>query len=213
MTPLEEACNISLKRWVDSLPDNIEPYQFSKKHERRMKVLFNKMRGGRYHSITTRATVLLVAAILIFAMAVTAMAIPYTREFIIEKFFDHSTYTVVGGEYSEIGDIEIGYIPEGFEIYEVFNGKTTKIISYKSKSNDMWFDIKISLTNQDSYFDTETYDPEIVYFNNKDYLYYHSQATSGLMWNDGMFVYRISGIISKEEMLRISQNITSKKEN
>ncbi|MBR0541656.1 MAG: DUF4367 domain-containing protein [Clostridia bacterium] len=208
MTPLEEACAISLKRWVDSLPDDIEPYKFSKKHERRMKVLFNKMRGGRYHSITTRATVLLVAAILIFAMAVTAMAIPYTREFIIEKFFDHSTYTVVGGEYSEIGDIEIGYIPEGFEIYEVFNGKTTKRISYKSKSNDMWFDIKFSLANQDSYFDTETYNAERIKVNYKEYVHYYSQTTNGFLWNNGKYSITIFGIISQDEMIRIIESIS-----
>lgn len=207
MTPLEEACNISLKRWVDSLPDNIEPYQFSKKHERRMKVLFNKMRGGRYHSITTRATVLLVAAILIFAMAVTAMAIPYTREFIIEKFFDHSTYTVVGGEYSEIGDIEIGYIPEGFEIYEDFNGKATKIISYKSKSNDMWFDIKISLTNQDSYFDTETYSYETISTKTREYIYYHNDNYNGIIWNNSFAIIRIIGSINVNEMLLIADSI------
>ncbi|HAQ63107.1 MAG TPA: hypothetical protein DCR23_01455 [Ruminococcaceae bacterium] len=209
MTPLEEACAISLKRWVDSLPDDIEPYQFSKKHKRRMKVLFNKMRGGRYHSITTRATVLLVAAILIFAMAVTAMAIPYTREFIIEKFFDHSTYTVVGGEYSEIGDIEIGYIPEGFEIYEVFNGKATKIISYKSKSNDMWFDIKFSLANQDSYIDTEKYSFQEIKTAKRQYTYYHNDIYNGIIWNNGNMVFNIYGNTNTQldEYLAIADSI------
>jgi len=208
MTPLEEACAISLKRWVDSLPDNIEPYQFSKKHERRMKVLFNKMRGGRYHSITTRATVLLVAAILIFAMAVTAMAIPYTREFIIEKFFDHSTYTVVGGEYSEIGDIEIGYIPEGFEKDYEYYGDNYYVVSCASYSFDNWVNIRISLANQEIYFDTETYDTEILTIDNQTYTYHHSDSTNGLIWNDGNLVYKISGTIGFEEMLQILHSIT-----
>lgn len=209
MTPLEEACAISLKRWVDSLPDNIEPYQFSKKHERRMKVLFNKMRGGRYHSMTSKATIVLVAAILIFAMAVTAMAIPYTREFIIEKFFDHSTYTVVGGEYSEIGDIEIGYIPEGFEIYEVFSGKTTKRMSYKSKSNDMWFDIKLSLANQDSYIDTEKYSFQEIKTAKRQYTYYHNDIYNGIIWNNGNIVFYIYGNTNTQldEYLAIADSI------
>lgn len=209
MTPLEEACAISLKRWVDSLPDNIEPYQFSKKHERRMKVLFNKMRGGRYHSMTSKATIVLVAAILIFAMAVTAMAIPYTREFIIEKFFDHSTYTVVGGEYSEIGDIEIGYIPEGFEIYEVFSGKTTKRMSYKSKSNDMWFDIKLSLANQDSYIDTEKYSFQEIKTAKRQYTYYHNDIYNGIIWNNGNIVFNIYGNTNTQldEYLAIADSI------
>lgn len=207
MTPLEEACNISLKRWVDSLPDNIEPYQFSKKHERRMKVLFNKMRGGRYHSITTRATVLLVAAILIFAMAVTAMAIPYTREFIIEKFFDHSTYTVVGGEYSEIGDIEIGYIPEGFALIDIYNGDETTRKSYRSYLDDNWFDIKITLANQDSYMDTETYDYETIATKSREYVYYHNDNYNGIIWNNSFATIRIIGSINVNEMLLIADSI------
>lgn len=207
MTPLEEACNISLKRWVDSLPDNIEPYQFSKKHERRMKVLFNKMRGGRYHSITTRATVLLVAAILIFAMAVTAMAIPYTREFIIEKFFDHSTYTVVGGEYSEIGDIKIGYIPEGFALIDIYNGDETTRKSYRSYLDDNWFDIRITLANQDSYMDTETYDYETIATKSREYVYYHNDNYNGIIWNNSFATIRIIGSINIDEMLLVADSV------
>lgn len=209
MTPLEEACNISLKRWVDSLPDNIEPYKFSKKHERRMKVLFNKMRGGRYHSITTKATVLLVAAILIFAMAVTAMAIPYTREFIIEKFFDHSTYTVVGGEYSEIGDIEIGYIPEGFALIDIYNGDETTRKSYRSYLDDNWFDIKITLANQDSYIDTEKYSFQEIKTAKRQYTYYHNDIYNGIIWNNGNMVFNIYGNTNTQldEYLAIADSI------
>ena len=53
MTPLEEACSISLKRWVDSLPDNIEPYQFSKKNESSLQqnawrqISFHNNKGNR----------------------------------------------------------------------------------------------------------------------------------------------------------------------
>ncbi len=208
MTPLEEACSISLKRWVDSLPDNIEPYQFSKKHERRMKVLFNKMRGGRYHSITTRATVLLVAAILIFAMAVTAMAIPYTREFIIEKFFDHSTYTVVGGEYSEIGDIEIGYIPEGFEKNYEMCGAAEHIISFQSTNNKGWFDIKVSLSNQETYLDTELYTTEEKIVDNIKYTIYFNDTSNGIICNKSNYVIKASGSISLEELFTIIDSIS-----
>ncbi len=209
MTPLEEACAISLKRWVDSLPDNIEPYQFSKKHERRMKVLFNKMRGGRYHSITTRATVLLVAAILIFAMAVTAMAIPYTREFIIEKFFDHSTYTVVGGEYSEIGDIEIGYIPEGFELIEQYIGKSVVRLSYSSKINNDWFDIRVTQNTNPTNFDTEKYEKQFFYGMKTTYIGYFDKEYNhyGLLWNDDVFSYNIIGTIDLAAEIKIAESI------
>ncbi len=209
MTPLEEACNISLKRWVDSLPDDIEPYQFSKKHERRMKVLFNKMRGGRYHSITTRATVLLVAAILIFAMAITAIAIPYTREFIIEKFFDHSTYTVVDGEYSKTGDIERGYIPEGFEKTYEMNGTEEHIICFYSSEKDDWFDVKASQNTRQVLFDTEKYKAYELKYNSQTYTCYYDLELNhyGLIWNKDTYIYRIAGSIDVEQEIKIAESI------
>lgn len=209
MTPLEEACNISLKRWVDSLPDDIEPYQFSKKHERRMKILFNKMRGGRYHYLTTKTTVVLVAAILIFAMAITAIAIPYTREFIIEKFFDHSTYTVVGGEYSEIGDIEIGYIPEGFEKVNEYSGKTFRISRYMSKNDNEWFDIRITQGIYPTNFDTEKNSEIIIDSSTMQFVNYYDKELKcyGLIWNSSAYTFRIVGSISTETELIIANSI------
>lgn len=209
MTPLEEACNISLKRWVDSLPDDIEPYQFSKKHERRMKILFNKMRGGRYHYLTTKSTIVLVAAILIFAMAITAIAIPYTREFIIEKFFDHSTYTVVGGEYSEIGNIEIGYIPEGFEKVDEYSGESFRISRYMSTNNIDWFDIKISESTKQILFDTENNKEQFLTIGNHSYIKYFDKKSNyyGLIWNNQSFTYRIVGSIDTEEAIKVAESI------
>ena len=209
MTPLEEACNISLNRWVDSLPDEFEPYEFSKKHQRQMKVLFNKMRGGNYHHFTKRTTIVLVAAILVFAMAITAIAIPYTREFIIEKFFDHSTYTVVGGEYSEIGDIEIGYIPEGFEKVDEFIDKRLIRMSFKSNITDDWFDIRIVQNNELLFFDTEKHDERIIQIHNKDYVYYNDKDSNyyGLLWNNSQFSFNIYGSISIENEIQIAEPI------
>lgn len=209
MTPLEEACTISLKRWVDSLPDDIEPYQFSKKHERRMKILFNKMRGGRYHYLTTKSTIVLVAAILIFAMAITAIAIPYTREFIIEKFFDHSTYTVVGGEYSEIGDIEIGYIPEGFEKVDEYSENSFRISRYMSTNNIDWFDIRISQSTNQIYFNTEKYQEETIENNSMTYISYYDNELNhyGLLWNKNSFSYNLLGTLDIETEIKIAESI------
>jgi len=209
MTPLEEACNISLKRWVDSLPDEFEPYEFSKKHQRQMKVLFNKMRGGNYHHFTKRTTIVLVAAILVFAMAVTALAIPYTREFIIEKFFDHSTYTVVGGEYGEIGDIEIGYIPEGFEKVDEHIEASFMIIRFSSINNDDWFDIRVSQNTNQVFFNTEKYREETIKYNSTTYICYFEKELkhNGLIWNNGPFTYRIAGSIEINKQLEIAESI------
>ena len=209
MTPLEEACAISLKRWVDSLPDEFEQYEFSKKHNRRMKVLFGKMRGGKYHHLTKRSTIVLVAAILLLTMTITALAIPASREFIIEHFLDHSTYSVVGGEYSEIGNIEIGYIPYGFKkTYEMI-GKSEYILSYTSLNEEKWFDIRVIQNKDDVLFDTEKNREQIVYGKTTKYIVYYDNSLNhrGILWNYNSFSYSIVGSITTEEQIKIADSI------
>lgn len=209
MTPLEEACAISLKRWADSLPEEFEQYEFSKKHNRRMKVLFNKMRGGRYHHLTKKSTIVLVAAILLLTMTITALAIPASREFIIEHFLDHSTYSVIGGEYNEIGNIEIGYIPEGFEKVDEFLGKTSYRANYKSTATDDWFDIRISQNINQIFFDTEKYHKQIIPGITKTYVSYFDDELNhhGLVWNNNSFSFTIFGSINLEEEITIAESI------
>lgn len=55
MTIFEKAVQLSLETWVDSLPESndIPTYEFSKRHNKKMKRLINIMRGDRYHLLTS----------------------------------------------------------------------------------------------------------------------------------------------------------------
>ena len=76
MTIFEKAVQLSLEKWVDSLPDlnDVPTYKFSKRHNRKMKRLINKMRGDRYHLLTSteeKVVYAVIMLILVFVMIMT----------------------------------------------------------------------------------------------------------------------------------------------
>ncbi len=207
MSVFEEACTISNRRWAASLPTELEAVEFSKQHQKRMNILFDKMRRDKYHRMTRKATIALIAAILFISMTVTAFAIPATREFIIQKFFDHSQYSVVNGEQNEVSNIEIGYIPAGFNLLNDYNGSLDKILHYKTADNK-WFDISKTTLKSNIVFDTETYSHEEFVENGIEYIIYYDGDMTGCIWNNKGFIYDISGNISKDELIKIALSIT-----
>ncbi|MDE6863181.1 MAG: hypothetical protein K2J41_02210, partial [Eubacterium sp.] len=141
MNNFAKACMLSNEDWINSLPTEIEAYEFSKHHNRQMNKLFSKMRKDKYHKYTKNTLRVLIVAALISSMTITAFGIPQSREFIIKKLFNYSTYTIKNTSSSEyVSDIMVGYIPENFVLkehyeshdvysYEYWNGENFVIIS------------------------------------------------------------------------------------
>ena len=203
MTVFEEACYLSNKQWVDSLPSEFEPYEFSKKHEKRMAVLFDKMRGDKYHRFTRKATTALIAAIIAMSVTITAFAVPATRDFLIHNFFDHSAYQLVNAEPNEVTDeLIIGYIPEGFELTNETKNKTEYTVDYINDSNQ-WFSISKFSLNVNTDFDTENYSYKVTEYNGIKYINYYNHSINGYIWNDGKNIFEIVANLSTEEVFNI----------
>lgn len=206
MNVFEQACAISNSRWADSLPYEFETYEFSKQHQKRMKTLFDKMRGDKYHRFTKRVTALLIAAAILISMTITALAIPVTRKYIINNLFDHSLYTVLEAEETELEGFEIDYIPEGFELEEEQVNDAVISKSYKN-SDGRWFDVLQYSIDDTIDFDTENRPYEEIEINGITYIYCHDNYVESCIWNDGVHIFSLSGNISKDELIKIVQSI------
>ncbi len=206
MSVFEEACYLSNQRWIASFPAEFEAIEFSKQHEKRMRILFDKMRRDKYHRFTKRATIALIAAILIISMTITAFAIPASRDYIIHKFFDHSTYTAAEGEHNEVGEITIGYIPEGFEIIDQYKAENVAYYEYQNKQKD-WYQVKKTSVGSTADFDTEKQKYESVTKNGIVYIIYIDNNSIGCIWNNVKYTYIITGNISKELILKIAYSV------
>ena len=75
MTKFEQACLLAFEDWADDIPDDLPEPEYSEKHKRWVKKLFNKMRGDRYHRFTTNTVKVMLVAAVLSALLLTAFVI------------------------------------------------------------------------------------------------------------------------------------------
>ena len=167
MSNLENAVILMNERWLNSLTE-MEDYVPSRKQQRNIKRIDERLRGGKYHKLTRRAVAVLVAAALLLAALTVAVANETSRNYIIEKFSRYSVYRIEEPEKTEVKPIETGYIPEGFVQTEIDNNKDYSCIDYIN--GDMFFSLDKWDIDTEKYFDTEHHQKRIVKHNNIEYL-------------------------------------------
>lgn len=203
MNNFEEACFISCEKWVSSFSDE-DDFAFSKSFDKRMDLLTDKMRNNKYHRMSRKTVRALIVAAIILSFATTALAIPNTRKYIIEQFQDHFSYSVTDVDEIDITeDISIGYVPDGFiktdeevsdiGIYNEYCKDELRFIIYKNP-----IDVSVN-------YDNNSY--EVIEINNVEYIISELNNTIVIIWNNGLYTYRVSGNIDKELLLRIAENI------
>lgn len=203
MSNFQEVCLLSCESWVDSFPDDIPKHKFSKKHKEKMKEIFELDIEIQKHKLSKKTIKILLIAAILLSLATTVFAIPASREFIIQKFSNHSEYNVVNdNDIKKVDSLNVNYIPEGFnkvEDYEYYR-------VYKNGDEEFIVD-KISISASVGY-DTEKYDDEIIDINGIKAIYYRSENNyNGIIFNNGEYIFGVSGNIEKEELVRIAQNV------
>ena len=203
MSNFQEVCLLSCENWVDSFPDDIPKHKFSKKHEEKMKELFEPDTKVQKHRLSKKTIKILLIAAILLGLATTVFAIPASREFIIQKFSNHSEYNVVNdNDIKKVDSLNVNYIPEGFNKVEDYEYCRV----YKNGEEEFIVD-KISISASVGY-DTEKYDDEIIDINGIKAIYYRSENNyKGIIFNNGEYIFGVSGNIEKEELVRIAQNI------
>lgn len=207
MTKFEQACLLAFEDWADDIPDDLPEPEYSEKHKRWVKKLFNKMRGDRYHRFTTNTVKVMLVAAVLSALLLTAFVIPSSREFIIDKFHNYSTYKLTEDNGNSVnGEITVGYIPEGFELESsVVHSRT---VYYKYVLNDKCFTVYKQTSATQIEFDTENIAMKEFEFNDILYTYGTDiHENSNIVWSKNDYVYRIDGNVSIDELIKIAKNV------
>lgn len=208
MNKFTRACEMSFNDWLSTIPDVVPEAEYSKNHEKWKKKLFNKMRGDRYHSFTTQTLKVMLVAAVLTTLLLTAFVIPSSREFIIDNFEIFSTYKLTEHNNNSVNDeITVGYIPEEFELKEWLIDKKGVMYKYVSPTNK-----SIIISKQSSSvkvdIDTEYVENESIVINNITYVYYLDENyNSSLIWNKNDYIYHLIGDVSREEILKVAENI------
>ncbi len=201
-----EACLLAEQDWIDSLDIPIEEHKFSPDFEKKMNKLIDKMRKDKYHRLTRKATRALIIAAIILSLAVTALAAPVTRNYIIKQFKTYSAYVLTDSYDDKItDDLTLGYIPEGFKL--IYQDKAEFYDNREYiKDNRRFYILKTTLLDS-IYFDTQKYKYEEFEYNNIKYIYYKSSnETTNIIWSNKKCIYRIGGNLSKEEIFKIAKH-------
>ena len=190
MSQFEEALWLSAENWADSFSTDLPKHKFSKKHNKVINDIIYGKQDKKIKLSKGTIKVLLIAAVLL-AIATTAFAIPQSREYIVDKFSNHSEYNVVDKKKSKrVKSLNVKYIPAGFE-----KGDRNFVVEKFELSGSVGFD-------------TEHYEPENIKINGIDAVYYRSNNNvKGIIFNDGNYIYIIEGNIEKDELVKIAQNV------
>ena len=208
MNNFEKACEMSFNDWLATIPDIVPEAEYTKNHEKWKKKLFNKMRDNRYHRFTTKTVKVMLVAAVLSALLLTAFVIPSSREYIIDNFDIFSRYKITENNNNSVnGEITVGYIPEGFELVNKHIASKTIILEYKD-SNEVAINIMKSSSRNEVDFDTEYGKLENIVIDNQTYTYFVDENDFYyLVWNRNDYVYQIHGSISKDELLKIAENV------
>lgn len=200
MDNLEKACVLSCEKWCNSFSEE-EEFTFSKPFGKRMDKLVDKMRNNKYHKLTRNAIKMIVVAAIVLSIALTAVAFPGTRKYIIKQFQNYFSYTVSENvEAEEVEELVIGYVPQDFVLTEEYN---ENLCAYQKYMNvELWFSIfKNPLDTEINYNNANQ---EITEHNNIEYITFDNGEVTGIIWNNGEYVYRIDSNLSKNELLKIA---------
>ncbi len=203
MDNLEKACYISCEKWSNSFSEYGD-FSFGKAFENRMDKLIDKMRDDKYHKLTRNAVKVIIIAAILLSLAVSAFAFPSTRKYIVKQFQNYFSYSVTDNAKAEkIEDISVNYIPKDFVLTEDNSEELRAYMKYEKDS--LWFsvfkmpiDAKINFNNSNC---------ETVQHNNIEYVIYSGDKSNGVIWNNGVYVYKIDGNISKDELLKTAYEV------
>ena len=205
MTNFEQAAALDIEKWLQTLPEEAPEYKFSEKYNKFRVKLFDKMRSEKYHRFTKRATVAIIVAAILFAMAVATLAATVGKDFILKYFNGYAEVEVIDSENAvNVDSLTIGYIPDGFIKTDEFISDSTTTYSYSE--SDKWFTVTKVKLDSGMTFDEEN-QIERITINNVEYLYSYSSDANNLLWNNGQYSFNLIGNLDKDQLLKIAESV------
>jgi len=212
---IKKACQIALKEAIKDY-DNIDILHkpnYSKEFRRKLKDIKVGQDINRiFMLIAKRAAIFILVALLSFStvLAVNAEVREKVFDWIIETFPQFSIFTSQNIDEDnpvELTAFNINYVPRGFELVDRNEGRTKLIYNYSTK-NDQKLTIIFSLSSEGkSYYDTENAEiEEFVFKGSRAYIWQTSEITYLIWYQDGIECH-ISGNISKDEIIKVAENI------
>jgi len=195
-----------------------EDVVFSDEHKKRMQKIFDieqrKLRFNKLYYYSKRIAVVLLILIVVFGISLVSVEAWRVKvlNFIIEISDDSTGLAVVGNENenkSELSEYEflLEYIPKGLELeYQAID---SEFITIQYASDEYYFNFSVSSANK-MRIDTENAAIHQLTINGRKAFYSTNDNVNILVWYDDNFIYDVTGTISKEDIIKIAENLNTK---
>lgn len=214
---MKRACDMALLEDTKDY-DNIQILHkpnYSKDFRQKLKdIKINQNLNNIFISIAKRVAVFILVSIISFSAILTVNAEARERVFdwIIERFEEYSIFsrnTNEGGNTTDLISLKINYIPIGFELKDIHKGRNMVIYEYSTKNNqELIIRLFPANGNGKSYYDTENAVIEEFTFGESQAFTWQTDTNTYLICEQNGIEYHISGNLSKEELLKVAEDIS-----
>lgn len=214
---LKDASELALIKEMKDY-NNVEILQdpdYSKKFRKELKEIKIKRKAtSTLVLIAKRVAVFILILILSFSAFLTVNVEARTKfvDWVIERFPKFSIFASeavdVGNNLIDIGFLNIGYVPDGYELEEIYEGSSMLVYYYLS-GEDKRITISFALSDeQKSYYDTENADIEEFEFKEFPAFIWQTDQMTCMIWSQDGVDYHISGNIDKDEIIKVAEGIS-----
>lgn len=197
-----------------------EPHIFSEKHNKKMAKLIKDQKKPYFTLICTagRRAACIVAAILI--LSASALSVKAIREavfdFIMRIFSDHTVVTTESGTdtgYPETIEEEyyISELPEGFyQTQYVLNNTLLSSCYSDDHGNYILFKQEVKSLYETYYDINNSMNRKAYIYKDMEYMIIETDVDTTYIWDNGHYVFEITGNIDKKELLDLCYSTKSK---
>lgn len=213
---LEDCLDDELKKYDEIKFDRTHEFspQYKKKRRKIINSVGRKNRIKKYKHIAVRSVISIAAAFgLVFGVLLTQPEVYAAVQNVIRNVFDkYDKYEYVSEELTVENfddSFRLGYVPDGYFLSDGFYSPAYVRLTYTNENDEILFVYGIADSLTSSY-DNEHNSFETFSANGIEYYYYKSNDEdfySTLLWYENGYVFSLDAHLSKEEFVKIAENI------
>ncbi len=205
---LKHVAHVASEELLDEMTDT-EDVVFSDRHEKNMEKLFASMEPEKPKFLRPKRILILAAALLVLLAAGAAALHPTVLNFFLKSSdtnteIRYDTAEPVGDTYST-ADVTLGYVPAGMEMVESSRGNES--VSLMFQKNEAYFQLRIIKKRAVSNLDNENGSSEKIQVQGADAFIQDRGDDISLRWYANECSFILFGNLSKDELVKIAENI------
>ncbi len=197
---------------------DIQEHEFSAKFEKKMKKLVQRREKPYFELISTAGRRAACVIVILAAISASVFSVKAVREavydFIVKHFADHDEVSAICDDdcpQTIQDEYYISNLPNGFteteygkdsvSLYTVYTADNDKFIMFEQYVKPSY---NVLIDNEHTSLDIYTDSDE------QTYSIYESYEDHTIIWDNGEYVFEISGNLNKDEMLELCRSIKIK---